>query len=126
MTLEEFSKLQVKLRLIPGFVGYAVSKDGHVYSLWLRGARPILLGNRWRRLTPLVNTKDRLFVILRRDGKRYSRQIHRLVLESYVGPCPAGLEGCHNDGNHRNNDLENLRWGTRQSNCDDRRRHGGY
>lgn len=56
---------------------------------------------------------------LSRDGKLFTRKVHRLVLESFVGPCPAGLEGCHGDGDKRNNSIENLRWDTHQANMDD-------
>lgn len=51
---------------------------------------------------------------------------HRLVLEAFIGPCPEGMEGCHNDGNAGNNRLSNLRWDTHLSNNGDRKRHGRY
>jgi hypothetical protein len=50
--------------------------------------------------------------------------VHRLVLEAFVGPCPDGMECCHNDGDPTNNRLENLRWDTRCANQADRVRHG--
>jgi hypothetical protein len=50
--------------------------------------------------------------------------VHRLVLEAFVGPCPAGMEACHNNGVRTDNRLENLRWDTRSANCRDRIRHG--
>lgn len=50
--------------------------------------------------------------------------VHRLVLEAFVGPCPEGMEACHNDGNPANNRLENLRWDTSKGNAADRRLHG--
>lgn len=50
--------------------------------------------------------------------------VHRLVLEAFVGPCPAGMECCHNDGNPANNFVENLRWDTNQSNQLDKLKHG--
>jgi hypothetical protein len=53
-----------------------------------------------------------------------SALVHRLVLEAFVGPCPAGLLACHNDGDGFNNRLDNLRWDTQQSNQLDRRKHG--
>ena len=34
------------------------------------------------------------------------------------------METCHNDGNPLNNNLSNLRWGTRQDNQLDRNKHG--
>lgn len=53
-------------------------------------------------------------------------RVHRLVLELFVGPRPEGLEGCHGDGNRANNLLSNLRWGTPESNWEDRRRAGHH
>ena len=42
--------------------------------------------------------------------------VHRLVMLAFVGPCPVGMEVCHNDSNPANNDLSNLRYDTRHSN----------
>lgn len=50
--------------------------------------------------------------------------IHRLVLQTFVGPCPPGMECRHLDGNPTNNRLCNLCWGTRSENQHDRKRHG--
>ncbi|MDF2382462.1 HNH endonuclease [Nostoc ellipsosporum NOK] len=51
--------------------------------------------------------------------------LHVTVLRAFCGEPPfPGAEGCHNDGDSRNNALSNLRWGTRQDNVDDRIRHG--
>lgn len=55
-------------------------------------------------------------VSLCRDGKRTTFSVHVLMLTSFVGPCPDGMEGCHNDGNPANNVLKNLRWDTRREN----------
>ncbi len=53
-----------------------------------------------------------------------SREIHRLVLETFVSPCPRGMEACHGDGNSWNNRLSNLRWDTSSNNSFDTLRHG--
>lgn len=57
---------------------------------------------------------------------RRDRYIHRLVLEAFIGPCPEGMEGCHNDGDASNNHLENLRWDTHSANMYDRVKHGNH
>lgn len=62
-------------------------------------------------------------VNLSRGGEKTIRYIHHLVLEAFVGPPPPCLIGCHNDGDRRNNRVENLRWDTYQSNSDDMLRH---
>lgn len=56
--------------------------------------------------------------------KQRLHYVHRLVLEAFRGPCPAGMESCHNDGNPTNNRLNNLRWDTDKSNQADRLKHG--
>lgn len=61
---------------------------------------------------------------LYRNGKGASKKIHRLVLEAFVGPCPPGQEGCHNNGKRADCRLSNLRWDTRSANCADSRAHG--
>lgn len=59
------------------------------------------------------------------DGEKvYSRSVHRLVLEAFVGPAPAGHECCHNNGDPGDNRLENLRWDTHLENMADMVRHG--
>lgn len=50
--------------------------------------------------------------------------IHRLVLMTFVGHCPKNMEGCHNDGNPKNNHVDNLRWDTRKNNEADKDKHG--
>ena len=50
--------------------------------------------------------------------------VHRLILETFVGPRPQGMECRHLDGNPLNNHLINLCWGTRDENFADRVRLG--
>ncbi len=52
------------------------------------------------------------------------RLVHRLMLESFVGPCPAGCESLHDDDERLNNTFPNLRWGTRSQNVLDSYRNG--
>jgi hypothetical protein len=63
-------------------------------------------------------------VTLSGNGVKVKRKVHQLVLESFVGPCPEGMEACHNDGNELNNSLSNLRWDTHANNMRDKARHG--
>ena len=57
------------------------------------------------------------------DRKQY--RLHCLVLEAFVGPRPAGMQGCHGDNNKDNNALLNLRWDTPKGNITDRRSYVG-
>jgi hypothetical protein len=82
------------------------------------------------------NKKTRKILKPSKDGSGYLRiglcrkgvvkyfSVHRLVLESFVGPCPFGKESCHNDGNIYNNDINNLRWDTHKNNNRDKIKHG--
>jgi hypothetical protein len=113
----------VEYRDIPGFPGYRVGNDVSVWSCWKRGPCRGLTG-RWRRLR-LVRRYDGYLVIgLYRDGTQRQRQVHRLILEAFIGPCPPGMECCHWDGNPANNRPENLRWATPAANRADQSRHG--
>jgi hypothetical protein len=53
-----------------------------------------------------------------------NRYIAHLVLESFGGPRPAGMECCHCDGDSLNNNANNLRWGTPKENSLDKYNHG--
>ncbi len=51
------------------------------------------------------------------------RRVHRLVLETYVGDRPAGMECRHLDGDKLNNNLSNLVWGNKSDNEKDAWKH---
>lgn len=112
---------------VPGYEGvYEVSNFGRVRSL-LR-----LVNSRWGKvmrkgvtLRPgLVMPGGYRQVALQRDGVTTPRYVHDLVLEAFVGPAPAGHECRHLDGDSENNRLDNLAWGTRLENAQDKMRHG--
>ena len=87
---------------------YSVSSFGRV------------VGPSGKQLKPMISHSGHLYVFI--DRKR--RYIHRLVLESFIGNCPDGLECRHLDGNPHNNHVDNLAWGTKLENTNDRRLHG--
>jgi hypothetical protein len=65
-------------------------------------------------------------VVLHKDCIGKTKRIHRLVLETFVGPCPEGMESRHLDCNSKNNMLNNLCWGTRSNNRKDSIRNGTW
>jgi transcriptional regulator with XRE-family HTH domain len=65
-----------------------------------------------------------LEITLCKNGVRKKHKVHRLILETFVGPCPPGMECRHLDGNPQNNRLDNLCWGTPKENQADRIVHG--
>lgn len=95
---------------IPNFPGYSITKTGEVWSekshMWLKIS-----------LNKSTNYNE---VSLYCNHRVRPVHIHRLVLETFVGPCPAGLECRHLDSNRLNNYLENLKWGTGRENISDR------
>ncbi len=52
--------------------------------------------------------------------------VHRLVLKAFIGPCPVGCEVLHGNGNKLDNNLSNLRYGTRSENMVDSVKHGTH
>jgi hypothetical protein len=104
---------------------YEVSDLGHVRSIDRVGSgRWGHRRSRGKDLRPSVNHNGHYRVTLQRDGHRRICWVHRLVLEAFVGPCPDGMEGCHDNGDPGDNRLANLRWDTHAANCADRDRHG--
>lgn len=117
------SNSTIVYRDVPGFPGYRVGTDGSVWSCRKSGTG-YGKTKEWMRLKPCSNTNGRLAVTLRRDRRPYRRQIHRLVMFAFVGPCPEGMEVCHENGDHTNNRLSNLRYDTHIGNESDKIKHG--
>lgn len=105
--------------------GYDVSNLGRVRS-WRNGGTVSGVRSTPRVLKPQPIPAGHLHVFLRIDGATHPRYVHRLVLTAFVGPCPAGMEACHADGDPTNNQLRNLRWDTRSANTWDRVAHGTH
>lgn len=98
---------------------YTVTRDGRVFSH--SGWR----GHALRELRQSLNASGYPSVRLTTEGRRKRIAVHRLVAEKYIGPKPSpDHEVRHIDGNPMNNNADNLCWGTRKDNADDRERHG--
>lgn len=65
-------------------------------------------------------------ITLHSPGRRITRSVHQLVLEAFMGPRPPGKEALHWDDDRTNNQLSNLRWGTRSENLHDLIRNGRH
>lgn len=124
-----------KWKAVDGFPLYEVSSLGRVRSLARMFKRPNRAGcgmdlvvwpgreiKGW--LRKRAGLPVTMLVSLRRDGQTFVFRLHRLVLESFVGSCPHGMEGCHNDGNPCNNAVANLRWDSHLANQRDQVAHG--
>ena len=112
-------------KTIPDFPDYSASTHGRIR----RDARGKST-QAGKILKPVAGEKTkegevkRWYVSLMRDGKKYNRAVHRLVLEAHIGPRPKRLECCHADGNPANNRLENIRWDTSRANSAEMVKHG--
>lgn len=102
---------------IPGFPGYAVSSQGNIWSF---------KNNKPRRLKGQTATSVYFHVSLRANGETTCLRIHRLVLQTFAGPAPDGMECRHLNGDPKDNRLENLCWGTKSENRHDSVRHGRH
>lgn len=112
---------------VPGYEGfYEASNLGRVKTLsrWV----PFKTGGgrQQKEKVMKLNRHDQGYrqVTLYKDGTRVNRFVHALVLQAFVGPCPEGMECCHDNGDRADNRLENLRWDTLASNQADRLIHG--
>ncbi len=98
---------------VPGMDRYEVSNHGRVKT---NKRRP-------RILKQFVDHRGYQIVILKNGLRNKSFAVHRLVMISFVGPRPDGMECRHLDSDHTNNKLSNLAYGTRQENELDRSMH---
>lgn len=111
--VEEFYEVSDlgRVRSLPRVDALGRRRGGRV----LRGGTDIIGGYQQVSLTPPAV-----------DGEaqpQVSYRVHVLVLETFVGPRPAGMEACHNNGDPRDNRLSNLRWDSRAANREDAIRH---
>lgn len=105
---------------------YAVSDFGGLRSYVPFSGFPSCFTRRIPRvLKPYTNPDGyRRTKIVFNDGKLHDISIHQLVMIAFVGPCPEGLEVCHNNGNPGDNRLSNLRYDTPKANSADAIKHG--
>lgn len=113
---------------MPSAPDYEVSDFGRVRG---REGRQIWAGPRAgfrnaseKLLRPGIGSNGYPSVVLGREIG--TRTVHSLVAETFIGPCPSGMEVRHIDGNRTNPRLENLCYGTRAENMQDAREHGTF
>lgn len=100
--------------------GYEVTRDGKVISI----------ASNWRgygsrELRQSLNSSGYPSVRLVIDGVRRHLPVHKLVAMAHLPARPSDLhEIRHLDGNRLNNHADNLAWGTRKENAEDRDAHG--
>jgi hypothetical protein len=104
-----------ELRDVPGCFGYAVTRDGRVWSK-----------NRRRFMRCWPNAKGYILVELALTDRPKQMRVHRMVALAWI-PNPDALpEINHLDGVKANNNADNLEWCTTEHNHQHARRLGLY
>lgn len=99
---------------VKGFIHYSVSNLGRVCSTYRnRGIKELH-----------IRPSGYVQVHLYKQGKCFHKYLHRLVLETFIGQCPDGMEAAHLNGNPSDNRVVNLQWVTRKENHSHRHLHG--
>lgn len=107
-------------RPIPGFPGYEASRCGKIARVSPAKTHPVP-----RILKTQINESGYARCKILQNNKKTCKLLHRLVLLAWKGPPPKDkLLGCHNDGNPKNNAIENLRWDDCAGNFADKVKHG--
>ena len=86
---------------IPGFaIRYQASTEGQVRNKNGLVMSPRPDGGGYLQLNLVDDT-----------GETRTRPVHKLILWTFCGECPEGMEACHGPGGQLDNRLVNLRWG---------------
>lgn len=117
---------------IPGYEGkYQASTEGRIRSLDREvGGICHFTGKPFRRrikgkiLRPGKYCKNGHLSVVLGHGTP-GKPVHQLIMRTFVGKPPKGMEVLHNNGNPTDNRLKNLRYGTRSDNILDVYRQGG-
>ncbi len=112
-----------QLRAIPGWPGYFATGDGDIFSTRNHG-RHYGKSKKLKRLRPSPDKNGYLGLTLCKDKKRHDCQVHLLILLTFNGPRPVGLQARHLNGQNQDNRACNLKWGTQSENSNDKRIHG--
>ncbi len=103
---------------IPGFQGYRINLQAEVMSTKFNEPRimkvwPDDKNMHWR-------------LMLRRNGQYVTVGVHVLMALVFLGPCPEGMQVCHNNGDGFDNRITNLRYDIPSNNNLDQVRHGTH
>lgn len=92
------------MKVIPNFPNYLATKDGQIYSTFRNN------------YMKLCNNNGYLYTILRKNKKRITIRVHRVIAQTFI-PNPDNKPNVnHIDGNKLNNKVKNLEWCTQSEN----------
>lgn len=101
---------QEEWRDVADFPGYEVSSDGRIRS-WRMPGPGFQRRERPRLLRP-AQSRGYHQVGLYAEGSTTTRKVHRVVLDTFVGPRGEGMQTRHLNGKKLDNRVCNLAWGT--------------
>jgi hypothetical protein len=111
---------------IPGYEGcYQASTLGRIKTIAhpVAGKNPYT-GNPFTRIVAERILRPGKFckgghvsVVLKRNTN--GKPVHQLIMKTFIGDCPEGMEVLHKNGDPQDNRLINLRYGTRSENIID-------
>lgn len=109
---------------VPGYGDwYEAHPDGLLRS-WRTRGKP---DRRARKPTLLQGSQTPKYlntVLTDTEGKQTTLAVHALIMLTFVGPCPEGMQVLHDNDDPLDNRLVNLRYGTSRENHQDRVRNG--
>lgn len=113
---------------VPQYPGYEASNIGNVRSVdrWIKSRHGTPMFRKGQILKQRKRASGHLRVNLSVDGNHSTVHVHQLVISAFRGVPPAGMETCHNNGNPKDNRIENLRYGTPKENQRDMYLHGTH
>lgn len=120
--------MKEKWKWIPGYKGYyKASTLGRVKTVnkWVQGKCKSSRFLKGKILKPRSCSRGHLSLTLSKKGKTKFVYVHQLILLTFVGPCPSGMECRHfPDRDPTNNRIDNLSYATPLVNMHDRVFHG--
>ena len=124
MKIITYSSLPNNAIEIPSCPTYYATPDGEI---WRKHYATINFGREQQltiiKLKPYANCRTGYCQVqmFNKDIQRNKLMyVHRLILETFVGPCPDEYECDHIDKNRANNNLNNLRWVNKNTNIKNR------
>lgn len=101
-----------------GYVNHEIGTDGRVWSR-INSKRKVLPS--WKELKGFTKVGSRKYKRVELNSKTWS--VHRLVALAFI-PNPLGYPCVlHNNDKCKENNVENLRWGTQEQNVQDIKKH---
>lgn len=86
---------------------YYLNENGEVFSN---------TSGKLKKMATVINNKGYYCVSLYIDGKKITKKVHRMILETFQPNEDDSLQTNHKDGNKLNNNIQNLEWVTGSEN----------